>query len=164
MTDAVTPPTEVPLTLRTWIGLFADLDRAGVPSAAALRGIATEDVRFCDPFNDLRGIEHLRRLLTHTRQQLPGARFEVLDTAWSDPRAYLRWRMTAQVRVLGDWRVEGMSEVRFAPDGRVVARAAQCTDEILLADVDMGDVSRSHARRLFLKHRRPELYADWLGR
>lgn len=120
MTDAVTPPTEVPLTLRTWIGLFADLDRAGVPSAAALRGIATEDVRFCDPFNDLRGIEHLRRLLTHTRQQLPGARFEVLDTAWSDPRAYLRWRMTARVRVLGDWRVEGMSEVRFAPDGRVV--------------------------------------------
>lgn len=120
MTDAVTPPTEVPLTLRTWIGLFADLDRAGVPSAAALRGIATEDVRFCDPFNDLRGIEHLRRLLTHTRQQLPGARFEVLDSAWSDPRAYLRWRMTARVRVLGDWRVEGMSEVRFAPDGRVV--------------------------------------------
>ena len=120
MTDAVTPPTEVPPTLRTWIGLFADLDRAGVPSAARLREIATEDVRFCDPFNDLRGIEHLRRLFTHTSQQLPGARFEVMDTAWSDPRAYLRWRMTARVRALGDWRVEGMSEIRFAPDGRVV--------------------------------------------
>ena len=27
--------------------------------------------------------------------------------------------MTARVRVIGDWRVEGMSEIRFAPDGRV---------------------------------------------
>lgn len=80
---------------------------------------ATEDVRFCDPFNDLRGIEPLRRLLAHTRRQVPGARFEVLDRAWSEPSAYLKWRMRARVKVIGDWRVEGMSEVRFDPDGRV---------------------------------------------
>ena len=50
-----------------------------------------------------------------------------------------------------------------APDGRVVARAGEGTDEILTADLDLGEVGRSHARRLFLQHRRPELYADWLG-
>ncbi len=50
-----------------------------------------------------------------------------------------------------------------APDGRVVAQAGG-GEELLLADVDLAEVARSHARRLFLKHRRPGLYADWLAR
>jgi len=49
------------------------------------------------------------------------------------------------------------------PEGRVVARAGRGTDEILLCDVDLAEAPRSHARRLFLPDRRPELYADWLG-
>jgi len=51
-----------------------------------------------------------------------------------------------------------------APDGAVIARAAQGTDEILYADLDLAAASKSHARQLFMKHRRPELYADWLAR
>ena len=51
-----------------------------------------------------------------------------------------------------------------APDGRVIARAAQGTDEILYADVDLAQNASSHARELFLRHRRPELYAGWLGK
>jgi N-carbamoylputrescine amidase len=50
------------------------------------------------------------------------------------------------------------------PDGTVVARAAQGTDEILLADVDFAQNAASHARQLFLRDRRPELYASWLSR
>ena len=49
-----------------------------------------------------------------------------------------------------------------APDGTVVARAAQGRDEILYADIDLAACQASHARRLFLQHRRPELYADWV--
>lgn len=51
-----------------------------------------------------------------------------------------------------------------APDGRVVARAPQGEDHVLLADVDLAEVEASHARRLFLRDRRPELYAKWLAR
>ena len=51
-----------------------------------------------------------------------------------------------------------------APDGRVIARAAQGTDEILYADIDLAQNASSHARELFLRHRRPELYAGWLGK
>jgi N-carbamoylputrescine amidase len=50
-----------------------------------------------------------------------------------------------------------------APDGRVTAAAGTGTEEILAADLDLSEVGRSHARRLFLPDRRPELYADWLG-
>jgi N-carbamoylputrescine amidase len=49
-----------------------------------------------------------------------------------------------------------------APDGRVIARAAAGADAVLTADLDLNENSRSHARRLFLQHRRPELYADWV--
>ena len=47
------------------------------------------------------------------------------------------------------------------PDGTVVARAAAGHDEILYADVDLAACAQSHARRLFLRDRRPDLYVDW---
>lgn len=50
-----------------------------------------------------------------------------------------------------------------APDGRVVARAPAGEDHLLLADLDLGEVERSAARRLFLADRRPELYRVWLA-
>ena len=50
------------------------------------------------------------------------------------------------------------------PAGNVIARAGAGTDEILTCDLDPGQVAESHARKLFLADRRPELYADWLGR
>ena len=50
------------------------------------------------------------------------------------------------------------------PDGRVLARAPQGVETILYADLDLRQAAESHARRLFLRDRRPELYADWLSR
>jgi N-carbamoylputrescine amidase len=50
------------------------------------------------------------------------------------------------------------------PDGRVLARAPKGEDHILVAEVDLGEVADSHARKLFLRDRRPELYGDWLTR
>ena len=49
-----------------------------------------------------------------------------------------------------------------APDGRILARAPKLEDALLVVDVDLPEAKSSHARRLFLQHRRPELYADWL--
>jgi N-carbamoylputrescine amidase len=49
------------------------------------------------------------------------------------------------------------------PDGVVIARAARGTDEILFADIHIARNEQSYARQLFLRHRRPELYADWLS-
>lgn len=49
-----------------------------------------------------------------------------------------------------------------APDGRVIARAPAMEDSILAADIDLAAAGESHARQLFLQHRRPELYGGWL--
>jgi N-carbamoylputrescine amidase len=50
------------------------------------------------------------------------------------------------------------------PDGAVRARAPRGLETILYADVDLADAERSHARRVLMKDRRPELYGRWLAR
>jgi N-carbamoylputrescine amidase len=49
------------------------------------------------------------------------------------------------------------------PDGAVLARAPRGEDAILSLEIDLGATSRSHARRVFLRDRRPALYGRWLG-
>jgi len=48
------------------------------------------------------------------------------------------------------------------PDGKVIARAAKGKDEILFCEIGLDEVKSSHAKRLFLKDRRPELYNKWI--
>lgn len=48
------------------------------------------------------------------------------------------------------------------PDGKVIAQAGQGVDEILYSDIELTDVKNTHARKLFLEDRRPELYSGWI--
>ena len=48
------------------------------------------------------------------------------------------------------------------PDGRVLARAPEGRDAVLYCEVDLAECAGSHARQLFLRDRRPELYSGWL--
>lgn len=50
------------------------------------------------------------------------------------------------------------------PEGRVIARAGKGVEEILLCECDLDLVQSSHARRLFIPDRRPELYDAWFRR
>jgi beta-ureidopropionase len=50
-----------------------------------------------------------------------------------------------------------------APDGTVLARAPQGVEHVVIADLDLSATGRSHARRLFFQHRRPELYGKWFA-
>jgi len=50
------------------------------------------------------------------------------------------------------------------PDGEVITRAAKSRDEILFAEIDLAKLNESNARKLFMRHRRPELYGEWLGK
>jgi N-carbamoylputrescine amidase len=50
-----------------------------------------------------------------------------------------------------------------SPEGEVIARAPASEEAILYAEVDLAAAGRSHARRLFLRDRRPGLYARWFA-
>lgn len=105
--------------LVAWIGTFTDLERIDLGSVERLAAIATEDVRFKDPFNDVCGYDALRHILAHTRRNVDDLRFIVTDVAPAGEDVYVRWDMTGRVRLIGDWSVSGVSHIRFAADGRV---------------------------------------------
>jgi len=48
------------------------------------------------------------------------------------------------------------------PDGKVIGRAKAGEHDLLLVDIDLAECQASHARRLFWRDRRPELYGEWL--
>jgi len=48
------------------------------------------------------------------------------------------------------------------PEGIVIAKAKSGKEEILYCDIDLEKVKTSHAKKLFFRDRRPELYKNWL--
>ena len=48
------------------------------------------------------------------------------------------------------------------PSGKVIARAGEGTEEVLMCDVDLDLIAKSDAKRLFFRDRRPELYGEWI--
>jgi len=47
------------------------------------------------------------------------------------------------------------------PSGSIIAKAGKGSEEILYCEVDLAEVRSSHAKELFFKDRRPELYKEW---
>lgn len=86
----------------------------------ALLALTAPDIRFKDPFNDVCGQEALRGLFRHMFQVAGDPRFVVHHAALSGDTGLLRWGFKAEVRGLGLWRVEGMSEIRFGADHCIV--------------------------------------------
>lgn len=49
------------------------------------------------------------------------------------------------------------------PSGEIIARSDEGVEEVLYCDVDLSEIEHSHAKRLFMRDRRPELYSDWFS-
>ena len=47
------------------------------------------------------------------------------------------------------------------PSGQVIAHAGRGTEEILYAETDLSLIKKSHARKLFFRDRRPDIYPGW---
>ncbi len=47
------------------------------------------------------------------------------------------------------------------PDGKIIARAASDKEEILYSEIDLDLVNNSYARKLFMRHRRKNIYGKW---
>ena len=106
--------------LDAYIALYENLSEADLDR---LETLVTPDVRFKDPFNDLRGVEPLRKLLVKTLEDVADPRFEV-EGVWrreADATVVLMWRFSGRVPVLNKWEVRGLSHIGFAPDGRIAS-------------------------------------------
>lgn len=86
-----------------------------------LRDYCAPDVRFCDPFNDVRGVEAYIRVLDDMYEKLANVRLTVRHRAHDGAIWYLRWEFAYRMRAKADIQtIQGVSELRFGDDGRVL--------------------------------------------
>lgn len=89
-------------------------------SLGRLDRVVAPDVRFVDPFNDVTGIEKYRAVFRHMFETVEQPRFTILRTAIDGDTAFYRWRFGFRRKGSAEsWTIEGVSEVRFRPDGLV---------------------------------------------
>ena len=78
----------------------------------------TDDVRFCDPFNDVRGVDAMGRVFRHMFESVKDIRFRVHHMAMDGETCLMDW--TFEGRLSGRfWVFDGTSVVTFSADGRV---------------------------------------------
>lgn len=90
-----------------------DLDR--------LHELYTDDARFKDPFNDVRGVAAIRGVFAHMFVALDSPRFVVREVLVDGDACFLTWDFLFRFRRFagGQQTVHGGSHLRFAPDGRI---------------------------------------------
>jgi steroid Delta-isomerase len=81
--------------------------------------VVSADIRFKDPFNDIRGLVLFKRMLFKTLEDVSDPKFTILDQAHSDFRHYVRWDFEGSVKGLGKLNLSGMSEISYDDHGLV---------------------------------------------
>jgi len=97
--------------LDAYIAFFENIRRDNL---AELDALVVPDVRFKDPFNDVTGVAAMRACLAMAFDH-GTPRFQVKDRARGANGAYLLWRYDNGA----GFAFAGMSEIRFAADGRI---------------------------------------------
>lgn len=104
---------------RTWAEAFAAPMPQGID---ALLALAAEDVRFADPFNDVRGKPALREILEDMVARCEDPAFAILDVGAGDKAGYIRWEFRFRPKGRRDmWTFSGMSEILADDAGLVTA-------------------------------------------
>lgn len=102
---------------RAYIRLYEELSLERIDE---LESFVDESVRFKDPFNDIVGRTKLRKLLKRVLSSVSNPVFRVTSQSWDGDVLYLRWSFNGHIKELGNWSVEGMSEVIFNEQGMVI--------------------------------------------
>lgn len=92
-------------------------------SVGHLRTLVAADVRFKDPFNDLRGVDLMVRVMEHMFEDATDIRFAIGEQAVCGQLCFLRWRFWFRPRRFSrgePWQIEGVSAVQFDDDAKVV--------------------------------------------
>lgn len=87
-----------------------------------LAGCLAPDVLFKDPFNRVRGIDACLGVFRHMFATLIEPRFRVRHQAVAGDIGYLHWEFEFRASAgAGLRRIDGLSQIRFDPQGRVRA-------------------------------------------
>ncbi len=102
-------------TLDAYARLYETLTRYRLQD---VRALATPNVRFKDPFNDVQGVDKMiaamAMMFDHGEPH-----FAVLDRTFGTRGGYLLWRYTVDARKPNGLIIDGMTALRFNEAGKI---------------------------------------------
>lgn len=103
-------------SVQRYIELFENLTPENVNQFKIL---VTDDVRFADPFNDVRGFSKMSEILSDMFERSEDPSFKVFEWFEQPGFAYIRWEFRAKLPVLGVFKIEGVSRLSLNEKGLV---------------------------------------------
>lgn len=100
---------------------LAALEALSAQRLPQLAGLLAAEVRFVDPFHDVRGREAMTRVLAKMFDDLSDVRFTVVDRAFAAPVGFASWTLSGVPRAFGGrpLRLIGVSEIHLDAAGQV---------------------------------------------
>jgi steroid delta-isomerase len=131
----------------------AFFETLGPASIDRMDAVYAPDASFRDPFNDVRGLAEIRRIFAQMFEHLDDCRFTFIDETVDEHGAFLTWDMTFRIRRLSPGqtrRIHGATQLKFAPDGRVVCHRDywDAADELYAKLPLIGPVMRWLKRKM----------------
>jgi steroid Delta-isomerase len=100
------------------VALFESLSPAALPQLAS---IYTDDCTFKDPFNEVQGVDAIRRIFEHMYATLDHPRFVVHERLVQGNQCFLSWDFVFRLKSgqRQEIVVRGSSHLKLAADGRI---------------------------------------------
>jgi hypothetical protein len=103
-------------SVQQYVELFENLTPETVNQFESL---VTPDVRFADPFNDVRGFSKMCEILTDMFERSENPSFKVYEWFEQTGMAYIRWEFSAKLPVLGAFKTDGVSRLSLSENGLI---------------------------------------------
>jgi len=105
------------LALKKYIEYYETLSPETVSS---LRDLATEDLFFKDPFNEVTGVEKVEKIMSHMFETTVNPRFLVHKSCMQGAIAFLKWSFSCSSKGSKQIQISGVSEIGFNDQAQVV--------------------------------------------
>ena len=103
-------------SVKQYVELFENLTP---DSVTQFESLVTPDVRFADPFNDVRGFSKMCEILNDMFERSEDPSFTVFEWFEQPGAAYVRWEFCAKLPVLGMFTTEGVSRLSINESGLI---------------------------------------------
>jgi len=103
-------------SVHQYVELFENLTPDNV---IQFESLVTPDVRFADPFNDVRGFSKMCEILSDMFERSEDPSFTVFEWFEQAGMAYVRWEFSAKLPVLGVFKTEGVSRLSVNESGLI---------------------------------------------
>jgi len=100
----------------SFINYFANLS---IESLNDLESFFAQNAHFKDPFNDVIGVNAIRKIFTHMFATTINPKFVIIHNAQSDNILFINWRFEF-LKNNKQWKLDGCSRVSFDSNNKVI--------------------------------------------